>query len=158
MNISDDHRKVGTGCRLLTVSTPTNADAHRLGVAIREAHRGLGQVGPDVVKVKAIGQTGDMALTRGDKIRLFASTRAEGERGSIGRNGSVLTVLAVDRKGLTVRNAKGREGRITWKTLGDGQSRARLAYGEVMPTHTAQGSTSTEHIYGRSRRDIENKD
>lgn len=136
---------------LLTVSAPTNADAHRLGVAIRQARRELGQVGPDQVKIKAVGQTGetyDMALAAGDRVRLFASTRAEGERGSIGRNGSILTVTAVDeKKGLTVRNAKGREGRIAWKTLGDGQGRARLAYGEVMTTHTAQGSTSTEHIY-----------
>ncbi|WP_132294154.1 MULTISPECIES: MobF family relaxase [Roseicella] len=134
----------------LTVSAPTNADAHRLGVAIREERRRLGQIGPDAVKIRAIGngkETYDMALAAGDKVRLFASTRAEGERGSIGRNGSVLTVLAADAKGMQVRNAKGREGRITWKTLNDGSGRVRLAYGEVMTTHTAQGSTATEHIY-----------
>ena len=134
----------------LTVSAPTNADAHRLGVAIRQARRELGQVGPDRVKLKAVGQGGreyPMAIAAGDKVRLFASTRAEGERGSIGRNGSVLTVLGADEAGMRVKNAKGREGRIAWKTLADEAGRIRLAYGEVMTTHTAQGSTATEHIY-----------
>jgi hypothetical protein len=142
--------RLRAGVTDLTVSAPTNADAHRLGVAIREERRRLGQVGADQVKVKAVGQNGEayeMALAAGDKVRLFASTRAEGERGSIGRNGSILTVLSAGGNGLTVRNAKGREGRIAWKTLGDGQGRVRLAYGEVMTTHTAQGSTANEHIY-----------
>ncbi len=134
----------------LTVSAPTNADAHRLGVAIRQARREMGQVGPDRLTVTAIGQGGaeyPMAIAAGDKVRLFVSTRAVGERGSIGRNGSVLTVLDADEAGMRVRNAKGREGRIAWKTLSDKAGRIRLAYGEVMTTHTAQGSTATEHIY-----------
>ena len=48
---------------------------------------------------------------------------------------------------MRVKNVKGREGRIAWKTLADEAGRIRLAYGEVMTTHTAQGSTATEHIY-----------
>ncbi len=88
-----------------------------------------------------------MALAAGDKVRLFASTRVQGERGSIGRNGSVLTVLDADEAGMQVMNLKGREGRIAWKTLADQAGCIRLAYGEVMTTHTAQGSTATEHIY-----------
>jgi hypothetical protein len=135
----------------LTVSAPTNADAHRLGVAIREVRRGLGQVGEDQVRIGAADRDGnvyEMALAPGDRVRLFASTRAEGERGSIGRNGSVLTVLSADTKGMRVRNASGREGRVAWSTLADrGSGRVRLAYGEVMTSHTAQGSTATEHIH-----------
>ncbi|MDN3564281.1 MobF family relaxase [Paeniroseomonas aquatica] len=134
----------------LTVSAPTNADAHRLGLAIREVRRGLGQVGPDQVRVQAADRDGnayEMALAPGDRVRLFASTPAEGERGSIGRNGSILTVLSADAKGLRVRNAGGREGRVAWTTLADATGRARLAYGEAMTTHTAQGSTATEHIH-----------
>ncbi|MFC7694199.1 AAA family ATPase [Paeniroseomonas aquatica] len=133
----------------LTVSAPTNADAHRLGLAIREVRRGLGQVGPDQVRVQAADRDGnayEMALAPGDRVRLFASTPAE-ERGSIGRNGSILTVLSADAKGLRVRNAGGREGRVAWTTLADATGRARLAYGEAMTTHTAQGSTATEHIH-----------
>ena len=67
---------------------------HRLGVAVREVRRGLGQVGEDQVRVRAADRDGnayEMALAPGDRVRLFASTRAEGEGGSIGRNGSVLT-------------------------------------------------------------------
>ncbi|MBU8541780.1 MobF family relaxase [Falsiroseomonas tokyonensis] len=135
----------------LTVSAPTNADAHRLGVAIREVRRGLGQIGEDQVRVGAADRDGnayEMALAPGDRVRLFASTRAEGEGGSIGRNGSVLTVLSADAKGMLMRNASGREGRVAWSTLADrGTGRVRLAYGEVMTTHTAQGSTATEHIH-----------
>ncbi|MBX9875949.1 MAG: relaxase domain-containing protein, partial [Thermoleophilia bacterium] len=135
----------------LTVSAPTNADAHRLGVAVREVRRGLGQVGEDQVRVGAAdreGNTYEMALAPGDRVRLFASTRAEGEGGSIGRNGSVLTVLSADAKGMRVRTVSGREGRVAWSTLGDrATGRVRLAYGEVMTTHTAQGSTATEHVH-----------
>jgi len=134
----------------LTVSAPTNADAHQLGVAIRQARRELGQVGPDRMTVTAIGQGGaeyPMAIAAGDKVRLFVSTRTVDAFGSIGRNGSVLTVLEADKAGMRVRNAKGREGRITWKALADKTGRIRLAYGEAMTTHTAQGSTATEHIY-----------
>ncbi|MCB4824174.1 MULTISPECIES: MobF family relaxase [Roseicella] len=135
----------------LTVSAPTNMDAHRLGVAIREVRRGLGQVGEDQVRVRAADRDGnayEMALAPGDRVRLFASTRAEGEGGSIGRNGSVLTVLSADAKGMRVRNASGREGRVAWSTLADRTTgRVRLAYGEVMTTHTAQGSTATEHVH-----------
>jgi hypothetical protein len=135
----------------LTVSAPTNADAHRLGLAIREVRRGLGQVGDDQVKVRAADRDGnayEMALAPGDRVRLFASTRAEGERGSIGRNGSVLTVLSADAGGMQVRTSSGREGRVAWSALADrATGRVRLAYGEVMTTHTAQGSTATEHVH-----------
>ena len=133
----------------LTVSAPTNMDAHRLGMAIRETRRAMGQVGPDLVTVPAADRDGtpyDLALARGDKVRLFASTRADGERGSIGRNGSILTVRDASRRGVRLATAKGREGFVSWKTLAK-DGRVRLAYGEVQTTHTAQGSTASEHIY-----------
>ena len=134
----------------ITVSAPTNADAHRISLAIREQRREMGAIGRDLVGIKAADRDGtgyDMKLAAGDRVRLFHSVAAEGQRGgSIGRNGSVLTVLSADKHGMTVRNAKGNEGYVPWKSLTrDGQ--IRLAYGEVMTTHTAQGSTSTEHIY-----------
>ena len=134
----------------LTVSAPTNMDAHRLGVAIRDKRREIGQLGPDQVKLKAADRDGnayEMAIAAGDKVRLFFSTKAEGKAGSIGRNGSVLTVLDAGQRGMQVRNVKGTEGFIRWKSLADRSGRVQLAYGEVMTTHTAQGSTSTEHVY-----------
>ena len=134
----------------ITVSAPTNMDAHRLSLSIREQRLGLGDIGPDLVRIKAADRDGnayDMKLGAGDKVRLFHSVAAKGQRGgSIGRNGSILTVQSADKHGMLVRNAKGTEGYVPWKSLTrDGQ--IRLAYGEVMTTHTAQGSTSTEHIY-----------
>jgi hypothetical protein len=134
----------------ITVSAPTNADAHRLSLAIREQRRQAGELGRDLVKVSAADRDGnnyEMAIAVGDKVRLFNSVSAQGQRGgSIGRNGSILTVQSADNDGMTVTNAKGTTGFVPWKTLTkDGQ--VRLAYGEVMTTHTAQGSTSTEHIY-----------
>ena len=40
----------------------------------------------------------------------------------------------------------GNQGYVPWERLTQG-GKVRLAYGEVMTTHTAQGSTATEHIY-----------
>ncbi|GEO42632.1 hypothetical protein SAE02_67800 [Skermanella aerolata] len=134
----------------LTLSAPTNTDAHQIGMAVREARRELGQIGRDTVRIKATDRDGngyDMALASGDKVRLFSSTRAKGQMGSIGRNGSILTVLDAKKDGMTVKSANGKEGFIPWKTLADDKGHIRLAYGEVATTHTAQGSTSTEHIY-----------
>lgn len=134
----------------ITVSAPTNTDAHRLSLAIREQRREMGELGTDLVKIKAADRDGnsyEMKLAAGDRVRLFSSVSAQGQRGgSIGRNGSILTVQSADRNGMHVVNAKGVAGYLPWKSLTkDGQ--VRLAYGEVMTTHTAQGSTSTEHIY-----------
>lgn len=134
----------------ITISAPTNTDAHRLSLAIREKRREMGELGKDLVKIKASDRDGnsyEMKLAAGDRVRLFNSVSAQGQRGgSIGRNGSVLTVQSADRNGMHVVNAKGVAGYLPWKSLTkDGQ--VRLAYGEVMTTHTAQGSTSTEHIY-----------
>jgi hypothetical protein len=135
----------------ITASAPTNADAHKLGLAIRAERRGLGQLGADVVTIRAADGTGtthDMPIAAGDRVRLFASTRADNSRRNIGRNGDVLTVLAADLHGMQVRNNKsGVEGRISWPALADGAGRLQLAYGDVMTTHTAQGSTATEHVY-----------
>jgi hypothetical protein len=125
-------------------------DAHKIGMAVREARRELGQIGPDTVRIKATDRDGngyDMALASGDKIRLFSSTRAKGQMGSIGRNGSILTVMDAGKDGMTVKSASGKEGFIPWKTLADDKGNIRLASGEAATTHTAQGGTSDEHIY-----------
>lgn len=58
-----------------------------------------------------------------------------------------MTVLEANQLGMKVRNGKGRVGTIRWKTLANEQGNIRLAYGEVLTTHSAQGSTATEHIY-----------
>ena len=137
-----------------TISAPTNMDAHRISVAIREERRARGEVGPDLRQLRAVDQEGreyDMPLAAGDRVRLFKSTGArfaDGRGGSIGRNGSVLEVQAVDDAGILAKALRtGREGRIAWSSLADTAGRIRLAYGDVLTINTAQGSTADEHIY-----------
>ncbi len=139
----------------ITVSAPTNADAHQLSITIRDKRRELGQVDKkDLVTIKAASGVGsgtdkisyEMALAKGDKVRLFKNISPLKGRGSLGRNGSVLTVLDANKDTITLRNADGKEGVVPWDRLVQ-RGKVRLAYGEVMTTHTAQGSTSTEHIY-----------
>jgi energy-coupling factor transporter ATP-binding protein EcfA2 len=138
-----------------TVSAPTNSDAHQIGAVIREARREIGLVGEDKVSIKATD--GDrnymLALAAGDRVRLFQSTRADFQDGStrsIGRNGSVLEVVDVDRQaGLLLRASDGRVGRVEWGTLTDSRGksgRSMLAYGDATTIHTAQGSSVGEHI------------
>lgn len=135
------------------ISAPTNRDAHEISVAVRKERRALGEIGPDLKRIKATDADGnvyDMPLAVGDRVRLFKSTGAQfatGTAGNIGRNGSILDVLAVTDVGMTVRNTKtGREGAIKWESLADKSGRVRLAYGDVMTINTAQGITRKEHI------------
>ncbi|EGO93211.1 Aldehyde dehydrogenase, partial (plasmid) [Acidiphilium sp. PM] len=87
----------------------------------------------------------------GEKIRLFARTNAamlDGGKGAIGDNGSILEITSIRDEGLVLRNDHGREGFVKWDTLADKETgRMRLAYGYAMTTNTAQGITTTEHIF-----------
>jgi hypothetical protein len=137
----------------LSVSAPTNADAREIGAAIRARRQAAGEVGPNAMVAKAIdkdGQSFDLPLGSGDRVRLLARTNATlagGKHGVIGDNGSVLDVQAIRDEGLLVRNARGSEGLVKWDTLRDRESgRVRLTYGDAMTINLSQGVTSTEHI------------
>lgn len=135
----------------LSVSAPTNEDARAISVAIRAKLA----LGPDLHTFKAVdpnsGAQYDLPLAQGDKVRLFARTRAlyrDGSIGAIGDNGSVPEVRGIARDGIILRNEKGREGLVEWNQLADKKTgRARLTYGYAMTTNTAQGLTSSEHIF-----------
>jgi hypothetical protein len=89
-----------------------------------------------------------LPLATGDKVRLFASTpaRIRGKgAGNIGRNGSILDVVAADKHGITLKSRTGSIGLVAWATL-QTKGRAKLAYGDAMTIHTAQGTTSREPI------------
>lgn len=142
----------------LSISAPTNHDAHQISLAIREKRRELGEIGTDRRTVEATdGATGaprtyDLALAEGDKVRLFKRANAVFEdnkqSGNIGQNGTVLTVAGVKDEGLILRTAEGREGLVKWSTLQDQRSgRTMLAYGDVLTTNTSQGATVSEHIF-----------
>jgi conjugative relaxase-like TrwC/TraI family protein len=136
-----------------TISAPTNVDAHQISVAVRAGRRALGLLGEDLHTVKAIDSDGrnyTLALAAGDSVRLFRSTGAGfgGSRGSIGRNGSVLEVVAADQDCVTLRTGAGAVGTVSWDVLADKRTgRVLLAYGDATTIHTAQGSTANEHIF-----------
>ena len=142
----------------ISVSAPTNHDAHQISVAIRAKRRELGEVGADRITVPATSGGGadarkyDMPLAEGDRVRLFERTNARfldtNKGGNIGRNGTVLEVAEVKAEGLVLRTKEGREGLVKWDSLKSGATgRIKLAYGDVLTTNTSQGATVSEHIY-----------
>jgi hypothetical protein len=141
----------------LSISTPTNHDAHRISMAIREKRRALGELGQDERIIAATsggdrGRTYEMPLAIGDRVRLFERTNARfldnGGHGNIGKNGSVLDVVAIRNDGIVLRTNSGREGMVQWETLrSKANGRMMLAYGDVLTTHTSQGTTVLEHIF-----------
>jgi hypothetical protein len=140
----------------ISISAPSNAEAHDISLAIRQQRRTMGEIEANQITVKATDGAGEreyeLALAVGDRVRLFQRTNAKftetGTVGNIGRNGSVLEITALDAAGLTLRNAVGREGVVTWDTLrGEATGRVQLAYGDALTTNTAQGTTVIEHIH-----------
>jgi hypothetical protein len=140
----------------VTISAPTNHDAHQISLALRERRRELGEVGANRMTIRATDgdtqapRTYDMALAEGDRVRLFQRTNArflDGGHGNIANNGTVLTVAAIRKDGLVLRTKEGRDGLVQWDTLRHpGNGRTRLAYGDVLTINTTQGATVSEHI------------
>ena len=140
----------------ISVSAPTNAEAHDISVAIRARRRVASQVGPDKITVQATDGEGErtysLPLAEGDRIRLFRRTNAKfvdtSTVGNIGRNGSVLEVVAIQEGGMVLRNGTGKSGMVAWRSLSDDNTgRIQLAYGDALTTYTAQGATVAEHIH-----------
>ncbi len=140
----------------ISISAPTNAEAHDVSLAIRERRMKLGEIGADRMTLAATESEGvrsyNLALAPGDRIRLFRRTNAKfsgtATTGNIGRNGTVLEITDVSEEGLMLRNPTGKEGLVAWSSLKDERSgRILLAYGDALTTNTAQGTTVTEHIH-----------
>jgi hypothetical protein len=140
----------------ISVSAPTNQEAHDISRAIRERRRAIGEIGMDQITVKATDggrqRDYDLALAQGDRVRLFKRVNATftetGTSSNIGQNGSVLEVADVTSAGLSLRSFAGKVGFIPWERLKDTSTgRIQLAYGDALTTNTAQGSTVTEHIH-----------
>jgi len=142
----------------ISISAPTNHDAHQISIAIRAKRRELGELGTDRISVPAISQGGvnartyDLPLAEGDRVRLFERANARfldtNKGGNIGRNGTVLEVAKIEKEGLVLRTKEGREGLVKWDSLTDAATgRVKLAYGNVLTTNTSQGATVTEHIF-----------
>ena len=140
-----------------SISAPTNQDAHNIGVAVRAERRGMGLLGPDVRPVNATDgeRNYTLPLAIGDHVRLFKSTAVtfeNGRGGSVGRNGTITEVLALDAAGITLRSVKtGTAGNVAWDDLADGSGRVKLAYGYSQTVNTNQGATADEHIFALPR-------
>ena len=140
----------------ISVSAPTNQEAHDISIAIRGRRKAAGEIGPDRRVLIATDGEGARAYTmpiaEGDRVRLFRRINATftetGTSSNIGQNGSILEVAAVTDAGLSLRSAAGKIGFVPWERLRDKTTgRVQLAYGDALTTNTAQGSTVTEHIH-----------
>ena len=164
-----DHHLAAGSQRGVTMSAPTNADVADLSNAVRARLQARGEIGPDERLFQAIdqrGETYDMPLARGDRVRLFRRTYARGPSGRlhfgndghIGNNGSVVDVVAISETGLTVRATESKKrpgntsrvikvGEIPWRSLTDPQTgRLLLGFGHALTIDAAQGISSAEHI------------
>jgi hypothetical protein len=115
--------------------------------------RARGELGDDERIHKAVdqrGETYDMPIATGDKVRLFRKTwgQLQGAGGGyIGSNGDIVEVVGQSTAGLRLRNADGQEAEVAWKTLSDAQTeRLLLGFGHALTIDSAQGITSGEHI------------
>ncbi len=136
----------------VTISALTNQDAADISRAVRERLKARGELGQEEVVHPAIdqrGETYDMPIATGDKVRLFRKTYSliEGKPGFIGANGDVVEVVGQSVDGLQLRNADGRVGAVQWRALKDSRSdRLLLGFGHALTIDSAQGITSGEHI------------
>jgi len=153
----DALRASGAG-RGVTISVLTNQDAADISRAVRELLRARGELGEDKIVHPAIdqrGETYDLPVATGDKVRLFRKTWAhiDGEGfGYIGSNGDIMDVVGQSAAGLRLRDADGRVGDVGWRTLKDSRSdRLLLGFGHALTIDSAQGITSGEHINALSR-------
>lgn len=138
--------------RTITVSAPTNDDVAEIGAAIRERLKARGEIAQNERVYQAIDQTGqtyDLALAAGDRVRLFRKTwgTVGGEAKQVGNNGNVVTVLAVLADGLRIRTQDGEVADVKWqKLMDDKTNRLLLGHGHAITIDSAQGITSDEHI------------
>lgn len=143
----------------LTISAPTNRDARDIARAIRERRRRRNELGADKLTLRCSDRQGqeqyDITLAEGDRVRLYRVTRASygnGEAGVIGVNGSVVEVTGIKEDGLVLKNSRGKEGFVKWKSLKDfdknqEQDPFLLTYGDAITLDSIQSATSTDHIH-----------
>ena len=136
----------------LTISALTNEDAADISRVVRARLKARGEIGDDERVYQAIdqrGETYDLPLATGDRVRLFRKTAAwvEGRPGFIGSNGDIVEIVGWTDRGPVMRNADGQVGKVEWRRLKDGHSdRLLLGFGHALTVDAAQGITSGEHI------------
>ena len=137
----------------LVAMTETNASARTLSIAIREKRREAGDIGPDLVTVRATDghETYDMPIARGDVVRLFTrvfDANTPGRDHVLAANGETVTVEDVTAVGMKVRNdLSGAEGTIAWRKLQEERDGpVKLTHGVAMTINVQQGVTATDSM------------
>ena len=135
----------------LSVSAPTNREARDIGAAIHQARQARGELGPDEMTIRATarGETYDLALAVGDRVRLFERVwDANKVNGVLASNGDVAEVRGFPAEHhMAIRASDGREGVIDLRKLrADKHAPVRLAHGYAVTIDAVQSTTSTEHI------------
>jgi len=143
--------------KTISMSALTNQDAADLSRAVRTILQDRGEISKDEITVEAIdqrGETYDIAIAAGDRLRLFRRTwgQVDGKGTAIGNNGDVVEVVARSDQGLRVRLKDGREADVEWKRFKDKNTgRLMLGFGHAMTIDSAQGITSDEHVNAMPR-------
>jgi hypothetical protein len=134
----------------LSVSAPTNREARDIGAAIHQARQARGELGPDMmIRATARGETYDLALAVGDKVRLFERVwDVSKANGVLASNGDVVEVRGFPAEHhMAIRASDGRQGVIDLRKLrADKHAPVRLAHGYAVTIDAVQSTTSTEHI------------
>ncbi len=142
----------GGSKRGISVTAPTNDDAAEISQAIRRRLKERGEIAGYETVYKAIdqrGQTYDLALAAGDKLRLFRRTwgTIDGQKCEVGSNGDIVEVIGRSMEGLRLRTKDGRVADVEWRRLADeATGRVMLGFGHALTIDAAQGITSDEHI------------
>jgi hypothetical protein len=138
--------------RGVTISAPTNDDVAEISQAVRARLKQRGEVAAEEIVYRAVdqrGQTYDLAIAAGDKLRLFRRTwgAVDGKKCEIGNNGDIVEVLGQSIDGVRVRTKDGRIADVEWRRLADQETgRLLLGFGHAPTIDAAQGITSDEHI------------
>ena len=138
--------------RGVTISAPTNDDVAEISQAVRARLKQRGEVAAEEVVYRAVdqrGQTYDLAIAAGDKLRLFRRTwgAVDGKQCEIGNNGDVVEVLGQSIDGIRLRTKDGLIADVQWRRLADLETgRLLLGFGHALTIDAAQGITSDEHI------------
>jgi hypothetical protein len=138
--------------RGISISAPTNDDAAEISQAVRRRLKERGEIAAGEVVYKAIdqrGQTYDLAIAAGDKLRLFRRTwgTVDGKKQEIGNNGDVVEVLGQSLTGIRLLTKDGRIAEVEWRRVADeATGRLLLGFGHALTIDSAQGITSVEHI------------
>ena len=141
----------------LLVMTPTNAQARQVGHRHQGQHaRGRGDrparhhpEGTD----KNSGETYDLPVAVGDKLRMFTRTYdadTPGRQRFLSSNGDMVQVREILQDGLRIRNEQGVEGRVTWAQMKPWRAPKTSpdpgTYGYALTPDTAQSLTRSAAI------------